>query len=440
MLTHWLNFGGTGIASGVRLLGTERYRSPIDVEDYAIQQFTTMSVWYRRTDLTTLNQALLGSQFQVFSGGVFASTAAWAIRAQDWGLDFISVTEGGGFGNSAIGIGWQQPVDQEWHHVLVRMEQWTGAFPGLFHIRMFHDGIDCGLYQTGGPGTYGHANSVYGGYLELGGVYGRSVSPVMTTTPFSGDIAQVWLGTNNNSTFDIRDYYQSGPVNLGADGRSGGVKTLPQPAVYDRIDFPFESTGTFEYPPVMWNMSTRSTRAPVATDAADGISHEQQFGEQAHLAWALGLVANAYNSTTGYQAWYARQFFNGSEYLEYNAIVQDEAVTTTPNWWYRAVLTLSPGRYRMRIQGTVSASNLTAPVTIRMTNYPNNPLQNFQTLGSGTDILSVTLTTPSDSETIDSVIEVEFSQTAYIRFGFDTTSSQPTTGGQLDILLQKYVQ
>jgi hypothetical protein len=124
--------------------------------------------------------------------------------------------------------------------------------------------------------------------------------------------------------------------------------------------------------------------------------------------------------------------------LEYGTPVQDEAVTTTPNWWYRALWEVEPGRYRMRVQGTVSLSG-SANAVVRMTNYPNNPYQNFQTLGTGTDLLAVSLTQPSDSETIDTVLEVEFTQTAYIRFALDTTTgSAPTTGGQLDILLQKY--
>lgn len=432
MLTYLLDFGGAGITSGVHLTGTERYRSS---GSHTLGPNTVISVWYRRDDLTTNNQVITGSQYQVLSGGTYVSTQAWGVRAQDWGIDFISVTEGGGFGNSGIGIGWVQPVDLEWHHALFVLEAWSGAFPGTFRIRLYHDGIDCGLYQTGGPGTYGHANAVFD-YLELGGVYGRAVSPVMVTEPFRGDLAQAWVGTN--STFSLKDYYSSGPVNLGPDGRSGATQTLPLPDIYDRMDYPFESTSE------MWNMSTRGTRLPTVSDAADGIAHEQQFVYQEHLSWDLDFRTTNYNSTTGYQAWYARQFFNTSEYLEYNSIVYDEAVTTTPNWWYRAVWTVAPGRYRMRIQGFVDAGSLVSSATVRMTNYPSNPIQNFQTLGTGTDILTVVLASPSDIQVIDTVIELNFTQTAYIRFGLDTTtnvgSPGPTTGGQLDILLQKRVQ
>jgi hypothetical protein len=430
MLTYLLDFGGAGITSGVHFTGTERYRSS---GSHTLGPNTVISVWYRRDDLTTNNQVITGSQYQVLSGSTYVSTQAWSVRAQDWGIDFISVTEGGGFGNSGVGIGWQQPVDLEWHHALFVLEAWSGAFPGTFRIRLYHDGANCGLYETGGPNTYGHANAVFD-YLELGGVYGRNSGPVMVTEPFRGDLAQAWVGTN--STFSLRDYYSSGPVNLGSDGRSGATQTLPLPDIYDRMDYPFESTS------VMWNMSTRATRLPTVSDASTGLFYAEKFSTQQHLASAWNYSPVTYNSTTGYGAWLSSQDFNRGEYLEYNSIAYDEAVTTTPNWWYRAVWTIPAGVYQFRIQGYAAASNMSGNVTIRMTNYPNNPYQQFQTLGTGTDIFTIALTGSggsADSDTVDTTFDVTFTSTAHVRFGFDYVNGQPlTTSGGLDILVRKY--
>ena len=257
MLTYLLDFGGAGVASGVRLTGTERYRTT-GATDFGVG--TVISVWYRREDLATDNQVIIGSQDEIETDTGPVSIRTWAILATQTTIDFVSVYANTGVPRTIVAASFGCIRDDNWHHALFRFTAWSGAFPGNFAIEFYHDGMFRGTHTQGGPSTYFHDNAVYQGSADLGYIY-QALSTGYPTQPFDGDIAQVWIGTNN--TFRIGDYFSGGAVNLGATGVASGIATAPD--IYDRVDFPFE-TGT-----VMQNISTRSTRTPVITDAADGI-------------------------------------------------------------------------------------------------------------------------------------------------------------------------
>jgi hypothetical protein len=260
MLTYFLDFGGSGVASGVHVDGTERYRT---TGSHDFGAATVISVWYRRDDLTTNGQVIIGSQDEISTDQGPASTSTWCIRATTTGVDFVSVYASAP--RTILAFGGSAPVDKEWHHVLVYISTWSGAFPGNFDLELYHDGAVIGTLSTGGPSTYLHDNAVYQGYADLGYIY-QAASTGYPTQPFTGDIAQAWVG--GNSSFNIRDYFFNGPVNLGADGRAGGIATDATPDPYDRVDFPFESGA------LMQNISTRATRTPVLADAANGIYYK----------------------------------------------------------------------------------------------------------------------------------------------------------------------
>ena len=258
MLTYLLDFGAVGVASGVHVDGTERYRTT-GGHDFGVG--TVVSIWYRRDDLTTEGQVIVGSQDQITTDQGLVSVRTWHLRANPGGISWTSVYAAEGISRTVLAYDWGVSVDKEWHHVLIRCETWQQN-PGSFAIRMYHDGQDQGLFTASGPGTTFHDAAVYG-YADLGYIY-QAANTSYPTQPFTGDLAQVWIGTNNS--FDIRDYFFSGPVNLGADGRAGGITTAPE--TYDRVDFPFESDA------VMQNISTRNTRTPVLADAASGINYK----------------------------------------------------------------------------------------------------------------------------------------------------------------------
>lgn len=259
MLTYFLDFGGVNVASGVHVDGTERYRTT-GSHDFGVG--TVISVWYRRDDLTTDGQVIIGSQDPLQTDQGPVSIRTWCIRATTTGVDFVSVYAADGVPRTILAFGGGAPVDNEWHHVLVYIFTWTQN-PGNFGLDLYHDGAGIGTLTTGGPGTTFHDNAVYQGYADLGYIY-QAASTGYPTQPFTGDIAQAWVGSN--SSFNIRDYFFNGPVNLGADGRAGGIANAPE--TYDRVDFPFESNA------LMQNISTRATRTPVLADAANGILYK----------------------------------------------------------------------------------------------------------------------------------------------------------------------
>jgi hypothetical protein len=341
MLTHFLDFGSTGVASGVTLTGTERYRT---TGSHDFGPGTVVSIWYRRQDVATNNQTIVGGQDEITTDQGPVSIRTWALRAQTDGIAWISVYAADGVPRTVLAYTWNLPVDQLWHHVLIRLESWSGAFPGTFVIRMYYDGVDRGTYSTGGPNTYFHDTAVYQSRAELGYIY-QAASTGYPMQPFVGDLAQVWIGTNNS--FDIRDYFNAGPVNLGATGTEGGIKTLSLPGVYDRVDFPFESDA------VMQNITTRATRTPVIADAADGIQYQD-------VTLANSVIVST-KSASNDQVNPGRYEFGWGEITTnvYNTISLE-----TPTV-YRAIKIIEPGMYRVNITGTI-AKNQATPGYIRV--------------------------------------------------------------------------
>jgi hypothetical protein len=335
MLTHFLDFGSTGVASGVTLTGTERYRT---TGGHDFGPGTVVSIWYRRQDLETNNQTIVGGQDEITTDQGPVSIRTWALRAQTDGIAWISVFADTGVPRTVLAYTWNLPVDQLWHHVLIRLETWQQN-PGSFVIRMYHDGVDRGTYSASGANTTFHDASVYQSRAELGYIY-QALSTGYPMQPFVGDLAQVWIGTNNS--FDIRDYFNAGPVNLGATGTEGGIKTLTLPGVYDRVDFPFESDA------VMQNITTRATRTPVIGDAADGIQYQDVTLANSVIEMNRGASNDEINP--------GRYEFGWGEITtnDYNLLTLE-----TPSV-YRAIKINQPGNYRVNITGTIQKNQATA--------------------------------------------------------------------------------
>ena len=364
MLTYLLDFGGAGVASGVTLTGTERYRTS---GGHDFGPGTVVSIWYRRQDVETNNQTIVGGQDEITTDQGPVSIRTWALRAQTDGIAWISVYAADGVPRTVLAYTWNLPVDQLWHHVLVRLESWSGAFPGTFIIRMYHDGVDRGTYTTGGPNTYFHDASVYQSRAELGYIY-QALSTGYPMQPFVGDLAQVWIGTNNS--FDIRDYFNAGPVNLGATGTEGGIKTLSLPGVYDRVDFPFESDS------VMQNITTRDTRTPVIADAADGIYYDATALSDSEIVMTRGASND--------QVYPGRYKFGWGEITTnvYNTISLE-----TPTV-YRAIKINQPGNYRVNITGTIAKNQATAGyITIELRSGYSPFQSQAGAVNSGTQVM-----------------------------------------------------
>lgn len=334
MLTHFLDFGSTGVASGVTLVGTERYRT---TGDHDFGAGTVVSIWYRRQDITTNNQTIVGGQDEITTDQGPVAIRTWALRAQTDGIAWISVFADTGVPRTTLAYTWNLPVDQRWHHVLVRLETWQQN-PGSFVIRMYHDGQDRGTYTTGGPGTVFHDAAVYQSRAELGDIY-QATNTIYPMVPFVGDLAQVWIGTNNS--FDIRDYFNAGPVNLGATGTEGGLKTLNQPGLYDRVDFPFESDA------VMQNISTRDSRTPVIGDAAQGIQYSP-VNLANSVVYSTRSASNNNIAPGRYEFGWGNITTN-----DYNLLTLE-----TPSV-YRAIKINQPGYYRVNITGTIARNSFT---------------------------------------------------------------------------------
>lgn len=370
MLTYLLDFGGVGVASGVRLIGTERYRTTGST-DFGVN--TVISVWYRREDLDTNNQVIIGSQDEIETDQGPVSVRTWAIRATQTGIDFVSVYANTGVPRTIVAAGFGCIRDQNWHHALFRFTAWSGAFPGNFAIEFYHDGVFRGTHTQGGPSTYFHDNAVYQGLADLGYIY-QAASTGYPTEPFDGDIAQVWIGTNN--TFRIGDYFSGGPVGLGATGVAGGIVTAPD--IYDRVDFPFES-GT-----VMQNISTRSTRTPVITDAADGISWDNRLLSDSEIL--------STRSASNDNIFPGRYEFGWGDITRntYNTVSLE-----TPTV-YRAIKINQPGFYRVNFSGTIARNPFTPAAVVLELRSGYSPFIN-SSVDSGTAVIVVNTVTTSES-------------------------------------------
>ena len=239
---------------------------------YIIGANTVFSIWFKRATAgaggaliskwqgSAVSNSSFGdippSWFHLFVG---AANTGGGTTITDSQFSLASYNEGGGAGNSGIEFIWDDvPTDTEWHHALVHIRTWSGAFPGNFSADLYIDGVSRGTKSATGPGTYGHSQKLFktlgigrSSILNTSPALGYQGTPALLPLDSSsypagyiGNISeywslcvnQVWIGTVN--TFRIADFYGGGIIDLGAGGQSGGTQILPAPAFYNRLNYP----------------------------------------------------------------------------------------------------------------------------------------------------------------------------------------------------------
>ena len=224
---------------------------------YIMTAGTVISVWVKRDTVsaggTVIGHWILGTAapggavgprfFQLNMGSFGGAIDIGATQFQ-----MFSYHEGSGGGiNDQINFVWDDfPNDTNWHHVL--MYQSASGRPTT--VTLYVDGVSLGtksnnsailnaysqrMYKVIGIGRNAFVNeygdpvliqptpSLPGGYAQRG-----SGVPVWSFT-----VNQLWIGTV--TSFNINDFYQSGFVYLGTDGRTGGTQVLPTPAYYNQL-------------------------------------------------------------------------------------------------------------------------------------------------------------------------------------------------------------
>jgi hypothetical protein len=249
-----------------------RYVDGIGSLYYIIGANTVFSIWFKRATAgaggalisrwqgSAVNNSSFGQippcWFHLYVGSTNTGGGTGITDSQ---FRLSSYNEGGGAGNSSIGFTWDDvPTDTEWHHALVHVKTWSGAFPGNFSAELYIDGASRGTKSATGPGTYNHTQVLFktlgigrSAILNTSSDLGFQGTPALLPlsessypTGYTSNISdywsacvnQVWIGTVN--TFRIADFYGGGIVDLGADGQSGGTQILPAPGFYNRLNYP----------------------------------------------------------------------------------------------------------------------------------------------------------------------------------------------------------
>ena len=410
MLTFYQAFAGADYASGVRLRGTDRYDSRTQSTGYPLEKGMHIAFWYRRDadNLQTANQTMIGSQVETLTDQGYASTRVFGIRAQPTGIDFLSLAQTAP--NSSVAASWDLVVDSLWHHVMVRIEEWSGSFPGVFKIRLYHDGVDRGLVTTGGPSTYNHTNYVSSNYYsQLGQVYPYTG---YTNVNFIGDMAQIWIGTTDPydpDWFQAREFFDRGPVNLNPFGIVRGLL----PYHYDPVDFPFANSrdtdldgqGDLALINRMFNTSDRSTRTPVISDAADGIQYVDT-----DLSQSTVVCQRASSNDTIQPGRY--EFGWGDVSVNTYNTLKLEIQNL-----YRAIKINQSGYYRVNITGTIRKNKATAgSITIELRSDYSPFQSQAGAVNSGTQVIvSPRLVQGYDPGSGDLASTVNISQRVYLQ-------------------------
>lgn len=348
MLTFLQSFGGGQVATGVKLTSTESYRTEAPPrylgEGTPLQTGTVISIWYQRTGELGDNQVIVGDSYT----GI--PSRGWAIMSMSNGIKFVSANQGSGTGNTGFSLSWSTPVDIRWHHILIRINTWSGAYPGQFSLTAYQDGYDLGTKIASGSGTYLHTND-FGDSIKMGYFDQVSLS-LLSQNHFVGNVAQLWIGVVPTVNFSLRNYFAGGPVLISADGSVGGIS----PQVYDAIDWPFEGTS------VMYNDITSTSRIPEFEDSDSGIPYDATA--LADFELLLNIPTDNSNTFTPVPAELGWGQLYNTPYCD-QELVRDtyNTVEETYNSSVTHIERLKinrPGYYRVDLSGPVNSNSLTA--------------------------------------------------------------------------------
>lgn len=418
MLTYLLNFAGSDqISSGARLSTTETLITVNSAQEIpvSIGDNTVFSIWYQRdsNSVTGEYRVIVGDNPSVVlnSDGYYVATKGWAIQAMSESIRFYSA---GGNASNGFGFDWETPVDTDWHHVLIRIHDLLGAFPGRAEVQAWHDGQDLGTKITGGPALYSHSQEISAN-VELG--YVRPVTGIYTlnTARFSGNVAQVWIGSVPADQFRADNWFDSGPVGLGGSGTQGRWSTLPEPWVYDILDWPFESTDQYYEDRGSNGRELGTYRVPVVSDASTGIRYNTNTQAQANVSISVaGGGTNYAPQLNPYEIGYGYSNYTGT-------VTINSDVYNTLTSGAKTIRVNKNGYYRIRITGSINKNPLT-PGSIDLqlrSDYRPNP-NGYVTTNTG-DIVwnSGELTSGTNSLSADLVVYLK----SYIQFTFKVSNN-----------------